>query len=60
LLLSEALHSTITLTMGHYTHTFIEDNRSALARLPSLGVNTCTTETVPATGMDNATPQAPG
>ena len=32
-----ARHSTITLTMDHYTHTLIEDERSALARLPELG-----------------------
>ena len=36
---SLARHSTITLTMDHYTHTFIEDERSALARLPGLGMN---------------------
>jgi len=33
---SLARHSTITLTMDHYTHTFIEDERSALARLPGI------------------------
>jgi hypothetical protein len=34
---SLARHSTITLTMNHYTHTFIEDERSALARWPGVG-----------------------
>ena len=34
---SLARHSTITLTMDHYTHTLVEDERSALARLPELG-----------------------
>jgi hypothetical protein len=33
---SLARHSTITLTMDHYTHTLIEDERSAPARLPGL------------------------
>ncbi len=37
---SLARHSTITLTMDHYTHTLIEDERSALARLPELGART--------------------
>jgi integrase len=33
---SLARHSTITLTMDHYTHTLIEDERAALDRLPTL------------------------
>ena len=33
---SLARHSTITLTMDHYTHTLMEDERSALDRLPAL------------------------
>jgi integrase len=31
-----ARHSTIVLTMDHYTHTLIEDERAALDRLPAL------------------------
>ena len=33
---SLARHSTITLTMDHYTHTLIEEERAALDRLPSI------------------------
>jgi integrase len=33
---SLARHSTIVLTMDHYTHTLIEDERAALDRLPSI------------------------
>ena len=53
---SLARHSTITLTMDHYTHTFIEDERSALARLPGLGVKGLQDESVCATGTDDAVP----
>lgn len=45
---SLARHSTITLTMDHYTHTLIEDERSALARLPELGAK----QSACATGTD--------
>ncbi len=51
---SLARHSTITLTMDHYTHTFIEDERSALARLPELGTKAGAKEYVRATGTDDA------
>jgi len=51
---SLARHSTITLTMDHYTHTFIEDERSALARLPGLGVKGLQGRSVRATGTDAA------
>jgi len=33
---SLARHSTIVLTMDHYTHTLIEDERAALDRLPAI------------------------
>ncbi|MCX5670458.1 MAG: hypothetical protein NTU94_03950 [Planctomycetota bacterium] len=33
---SLARHSTIVLTMDHYTHTLIGDERAALDRLPSI------------------------
>jgi len=39
-----ARHSTITLTMDHYTHTLIEDERAALDRLPEIRLH----EPVPA------------
>ena len=51
---SLARHSTITLTMDHYTHTLIEDERSALARLPGLGTTMVSRETHRATGTDDA------
>jgi len=51
---SLARHSTITLTMDHYTHTFIEDERSALARLPGLGANAGSQPPVRATGTGDA------
>jgi integrase len=35
---SLARHSTIVLTMDHYTHTLIEDARAALDRLPAIGL----------------------
>jgi integrase len=58
---SLARHSTITLTMDHYTHTFIEDERSALARLPGLLMNAGKSQSARATGADaaagNARPQ---
>ncbi|MBL7132890.1 MAG: tyrosine-type recombinase/integrase [Phycisphaerae bacterium] len=54
---SLARHSTITLTMDHYTHTFIEDERSALARLPGLGVKGLQGRSVRATGTDGAVGQ---
>jgi hypothetical protein len=36
---SLARHSGLSLTMDHYTHTFIEDERSAPARLPGPGAS---------------------
>jgi len=53
---SLARHSTITLTMNHYTHTFIEDERSALARLPGLGSQAAEAESMRATGTDGVSP----
>ncbi len=53
---SLARHSTITLTMDHYTHTLIEDERSALARLPGLGAKGIPEENGRATGTDDALP----
>ncbi len=47
---SLARHSTITLTMDHYTHTLIEDERSALDRLPALAPGH---EVTQATGTDD-------
>ena len=48
---SLARHSTITLTMDHYTHTVIGDERAALDRLPTL----TPTPTVPALESAKAT-----
>ena len=55
---SLARHSTITLTMDHYTHTLIEDERSALARLPGIEAVKPEREAAHATGTDNAVPHA--
>ncbi len=55
---SLARHSTITLTMDHYTHTLMEDERSALARLPGLGDKTAKTESVRVTGTHGLGPRA--
>ncbi|MFO8013119.1 MAG: site-specific integrase [Phycisphaerae bacterium] len=53
---SLARHSTITLTMDHYTHTFIEDERSALARLPGLGTSGDSEDRVRGTGTVDTLP----
>ena len=55
---SLARHSTITLTMDHYTHTFIEDERSALAQLPGLGAKGLQGKSVRATGTHAALSRA--
>jgi integrase len=47
---SLARHSTITLTMDHYTHTLIEDERAALDRLPAIHSATSSPATVVSTG----------
>ncbi len=52
---SLARHSTITLTMDHYTHTLVEDERDALDRLPSIGGNVPTRKVAQATGTYDAT-----
>jgi len=44
------------LPMDHYTHTCIEDERSALARLPELGPEATLREPAQATGTRNAEP----
>ena len=50
-------HSTITLTMDNYTHTFVEDERSALESLPTIdGTNA---EEQHATGTDGTTAELP-
>ena len=51
---SLARHSTIMLTMDHYTHTLIEDERSALDRLPALAPDGQEREAARATGTDDA------
>ncbi len=53
---SLARHSTITLTMDHYTHTLIEDERAALARLPELGAKAPAKEPVRATSTEDVYP----
>ncbi|MCX5670882.1 MAG: hypothetical protein NTU94_06125 [Planctomycetota bacterium] len=47
---SLARHSTIVLTMDHYTHTLIEDARAALDRLPAIPVGGPAPATVRAAG----------
>jgi integrase len=47
---SLARHSTIVLTMDHYTHTLIEDERAALDRLPSIPPVAPTRAAIRATG----------
>jgi len=51
---SLARHSTITLTMDHYTHTLISDERAALDTLPSLSSAPARPEAARATGTDGA------
>jgi len=53
-----ACHSTITLTMDHYTHTLVEDERSALARLQGLGGKVFRAEGLRATGTDDCVAHA--
>jgi len=55
---SLARHSTITLTMDHYTHTLIEDERAAIERLPGIEAVKPEREAARATGTDNAVPHA--
>jgi integrase len=47
---SLARHSTIVLTMDHYTHTLIGDERAALDRLPAIGLGAPAPAAVRATG----------
>jgi len=47
---SLARHSTIVLTMDHYTHVLIEDERAALDRLPEICLTTSIPTSVRATG----------
>jgi hypothetical protein len=49
---SLARHATIVLTMDHYTHTLIEDERAALDRLLELGVKVFRAECFRAMGTD--------
>lgn len=43
-----ARHSTITLTMDYYTHLFVDDERAAIAKLPS--ISTYESQTVASAG----------
>ncbi len=52
-----ARHSTITLTMDTYTHTLIEDRRTALDKLPSM--ERAGASIAEATGTDDSTATAP-
>jgi integrase len=45
-----ARHSTIVLTMDHYTHTLIGDERAALDRLPSINGPRANVAALAATG----------
>jgi len=47
---SLARHSTIVLTMDHYTHTLMGDERAALDRLPAIHLTASTPVAVRATG----------
>jgi len=47
---SLARHSTIVLTMDHYTHTLIEDERAALGRLPAIEAPRANVAALAATG----------
>ena len=47
---SLARHSTIVLTMDHYTHTLIEDERAALDRLPAIEAPRANVAALAATG----------
>ncbi len=52
---SLARHSTITLTMDHYTHTLIGDERAALDRLPTMNPAPPGREAAKATGTYDTT-----
>ena len=56
---SLARHSTITLTMDHYTHTLIGDERAALDRLPSMIPAPPGREAARATGTYDVTAKDP-
>jgi integrase len=47
---SLARHSTIVLTMDHYTHTLIGDKRAALDRLPCINATGANVAALAATG----------
>jgi len=47
---SLARHSTIVLTMDHYTHVLIEDERAALDRLPTINAPRANVAALGATG----------
>jgi integrase len=47
---SLARHSTIVLTMDHYTHTLVEDERAALGRLPAIDAPRANIAALAATG----------
>ena len=55
---SLARHSTIMLTMDHYTHVSIEEEQSALARLPELGAKVCRAEGLRTTGTEDCVAHA--
>ena len=56
---SLARHSTITLTMDHYTHTLIGDERAALDRLPTMNPAQPGREVAKATGTYDVTTKDP-
>ena len=56
---SLARHSTITLTMDHYTHTLIGDERAALDRLPTMIPAPPDREAAKATGTYDTTGRGP-
>ncbi len=56
---SLARHSTITLTMDHYTHTLIGDERAALDCLPTMDPAEPDQEVAKATGTYNTTVKDP-
>ena len=53
-----ARHSTITLTMDRYTHTLVEDERTALAALPDLDAPP-EADAARRTGTDDGPPSSP-
>jgi len=54
---SLARHSTITLTMDHYTHTVLEDQSEALKKLPDLSAADNDEQKEEATGTNDAGPK---